>query len=115
MGYSILAIRTADGEDGRLYPVVGDDQSLVELEPLDGSIQRLSGRAEARMRTSRKVSALAVPLAMLSLMGTGCAGSVLGSGLSASSSCKDFMTASQGEQAEAISKLSSQLSAPVRN
>ena len=45
MGYSILAIRTAEEEDGRLYPVVGDDQSPVELEPLDGSIQRLSGRA----------------------------------------------------------------------
>jgi hypothetical protein len=45
MGYSILAIRTAEEEDGRLYPVVGDDRSPVELEPLDGSIQRLSGRA----------------------------------------------------------------------
>jgi hypothetical protein len=45
MGYSILAIRTAEDEDGRLYPVVGDDHSPVELESLDGSIQRLSGRA----------------------------------------------------------------------
>ena len=64
------------------------------------------------MRTSRKISALAAPLAMLSLLGVGCAGSVLGSGLSASSSCKDFMTASQEEQTEAISKLSSQFDTP---
>jgi hypothetical protein len=60
------------------------------------------------MRTSRKISALAAPIAMLSLLGVGCSGS----GLSASSSCKDFMTASQEEQAEAISKLSSKFDTP---
>jgi hypothetical protein len=64
------------------------------------------------MRTSRTISVLAAPLAVLSLLGAGCAGSVLGSGLSASSSCKDFMTASQEEQTEAISKLSSQFDTP---
>jgi len=60
------------------------------------------------MRTSRKISALAAPLAALSLLGSGCAGSVLGSGLSASSSCKDFMTASASEQHEVVDQLASQ-------
>jgi hypothetical protein len=64
------------------------------------------------MRTLRKLGTLAASLTVLSLLGTGCAGSVLGSGLSASSSCKDFMSASQEEQTEAISKLSSQFDTP---
>jgi hypothetical protein len=45
MGYAMLAIRTAAEDDGRLYPVVGDEQSPVELESLDGSIEHLKGRA----------------------------------------------------------------------
>jgi hypothetical protein len=65
------------------------------------------------MRTSRKIGALAVPLAALSLLGSGCAGSVLGSGLSASSSCKDFMAASASEQHEVIDQLSSHYDKPA--
>jgi hypothetical protein len=64
------------------------------------------------MRTPRKVAALTASLALLPVLGAGCAGSVLGSGLSASSSCQDFMSASQVEQSEAISKLSSQFDTP---
>lgn len=41
MGYAIFAVRTADEDDGRLFPVIGDDQSPVELEPLDGSVDRV--------------------------------------------------------------------------
>jgi hypothetical protein len=55
------------------------------------------------MRTSQKISALAAPLVALSLLGAGCAGS----GLSASSTCKDFMAASASEQHEVIDQLSS--------
>ena len=65
------------------------------------------------MRTSRKMGALAAPLAMLSLLGVGCAGSVLGSGLSASSSCKDIMAASASEQHEVIDQLSSHYDKPA--
>jgi hypothetical protein len=60
------------------------------------------------MTTSRKIGALGASLVVLSLLGSGCAGS----GLSASSSCKDFMTASQEEQTQAISTLSSQFDTP---
>ncbi len=45
MGYSMLAIRSAEEEDGRLYPTVGDQQSPVTLEEWDGEIQRLAGSA----------------------------------------------------------------------
>jgi hypothetical protein len=61
------------------------------------------------MRTSRKISALAAPLAVLSLLGVGCAGS----GLSASSSCKDFMAASASERHEVIDQLSSHYDKPA--
>jgi hypothetical protein len=60
------------------------------------------------MRTSRKISALAAPLAVLSILGVGCGGS----GLSASSSCKDFMAASASEQHEVIDQLSSHYDKP---
>jgi hypothetical protein len=36
MTFSILAIRTAEDEDGSLYPLVGDASSIVELEDADG-------------------------------------------------------------------------------
>ena len=55
------------------------------------------------MKTSRKIGAFAAPLAALSLLGTGCAGS----GLSASSTCKEFMAASASEQHEVIDQLAS--------
>jgi hypothetical protein len=61
------------------------------------------------MRTSRKVGALAMPLAVLSLLGIGCGGS----SLSASSSCKDFMAASALEQHEVVDQLSSHYDKPA--
>jgi hypothetical protein len=68
---------------------------------------------KAQMGTLRKMGALAAPLVAMSLLGTGCAGSVLGSGLSASSSCKDFMTASASEQHEVVDQLSSHYDKPA--
>jgi hypothetical protein len=65
------------------------------------------------MRTSRKINVLAAALVAMSLLGTGCAGSVLGSGLSASSSCKDFTAASASEQHEVIDQLSSHYDKPA--
>jgi hypothetical protein len=61
------------------------------------------------MRTSRKVGVLAMPLAVLSLLGIGCGGS----SLSASSSCKDFMAASASEQHEVVDQLSSHYDKPA--
>lgn len=37
MAFNILTIRTADDEDGSMYPVLGDERSPIELERLDGS------------------------------------------------------------------------------
>jgi hypothetical protein len=37
MSFNVLAIRTADDEDGRLYPVVGAERAPVELEEWDGT------------------------------------------------------------------------------
>jgi Protein of unknown function (DUF2510) len=36
MAFNILTIRTAEHEDGSLYPVLGDDKSEIEIEQLDG-------------------------------------------------------------------------------
>ncbi len=36
MGYSILAVRTSDDDDGRLHPALSDGHTMV-LEPLDGA------------------------------------------------------------------------------
>lgn len=62
----------------------------------------------AMVRRIGDVARLALPVGASVLVFAGCGGS----GLSASSSCKDFMAASQEEQAQAISKLSSQFSTP---
>ena len=43
MGYTILAVRSADEDDGRLYPVIGADRDPVEVDELDGDIQRVTG------------------------------------------------------------------------
>jgi hypothetical protein len=39
MTYNILSVRTADEDDGRLYPVVTDDGYPVQLEEWDGDVQ----------------------------------------------------------------------------
>ena len=62
------------------------------------AVRRLSGAAR-----------LALLVTGSTLVFSGCG---IGSGLSASSSCKNFMAASQEEQAQAISKLSSQFDTP---
>ena len=36
MSFNVMAVRTGEAEDGRMYPVLGDERSLVELEPSDG-------------------------------------------------------------------------------
>jgi hypothetical protein len=61
------------------------------------------------MKTSRKTGPLAASLAVLSLLAFGCGGS----GLSASSSCKDFMTASASEQHEVVDELASHYDKPA--
>jgi hypothetical protein len=45
MGYSILAIRSAAEDDGRLYPVVGDSCTPVRPEQWDGETQRVTASA----------------------------------------------------------------------
>jgi hypothetical protein len=42
MAFNILTIRTGEADDGRLYPVLGDEHSMVELEPLDGAVLSLA-------------------------------------------------------------------------
>ncbi|MEQ1702328.1 MAG: DUF2510 domain-containing protein [Ilumatobacteraceae bacterium] len=37
MAFNILTIRTADYDDGSLYPVLGDERNEIEFEPLDGT------------------------------------------------------------------------------
>jgi hypothetical protein len=45
VAFNILTIRTGDSDDGRLFPVLGDEHSPVELEPLDGEVQSLVATA----------------------------------------------------------------------
>jgi hypothetical protein len=46
MSFNILTIRTAEFDDGALYPVLGDAGSPIELEQLDGAdVQRLVATA----------------------------------------------------------------------
>ncbi|MFI4991565.1 MAG: hypothetical protein ACHQHO_11730 [Solirubrobacterales bacterium] len=45
MGFSMLAIRTPDEEDGRLYPLPGEEQGSVRMEQWDGEPLRLTGSA----------------------------------------------------------------------
>lgn len=42
MAYSIVAIREAGDEDGRLFPTVSDDGSSIGFEEWDGSIRHLT-------------------------------------------------------------------------
>ena len=37
MAFNILTIRTAEFEDGALYPVLGDERNEIEFEPIDGN------------------------------------------------------------------------------
>jgi hypothetical protein len=56
MTYDILTIRTAQHDNGSLYPVLGDDRFPIELEDLDGSnVQSLVATAltVSEMRGSR--------------------------------------------------------------
>jgi hypothetical protein len=43
MSFAMLAVRTADEEDGRLYPIPGKERGSVETEGWDGQPLRLTG------------------------------------------------------------------------
>jgi hypothetical protein len=45
MEFGILAIRTADEDDGRLYPLPGEEKGSIQMEQWDGEPLRLTGSA----------------------------------------------------------------------
>jgi hypothetical protein len=47
MDFQILAIRSADEDDGRLYPLPGEEKGSVRMEQWDGEPLRLTGTALA--------------------------------------------------------------------
>jgi hypothetical protein len=59
MSYDILTIRTADANDGYVYPIFGEDDRLIELEDLDGQrVQTIDVHAIDVRQGARRIAHL---------------------------------------------------------